>query len=102
VTIVADESAIDPQTGDDGANPDDTTHRPRTRPSDEMSTDEALSVDTVVISEHGRWAVDIVVVFSDGIVRKRIDDHSTKARAELSARMIERAAERDIRGPLNG
>jgi hypothetical protein len=35
-------------------------------------------------------------------VRKRIDGHSTKRRAELSANLIKRAAERDIRGPLNG
>jgi hypothetical protein len=56
----------------------------------------------VVVEERGRWAVDVVVVFADGIVRKRIDTHPTKARAELSARMIKRAAERDIRGPRNG
>ena len=68
----------------------------------DAAVDEALSVDTVVSEERGRWAVDIVVVFADGIVRKRIDTHATKARAELSARMIKRAAERDLRGPLNG
>jgi len=46
--------------------------------------------------------VEIVVVFADGVVRKRIDTHNTKARAELSANLIRRAAERDIRGPING
>ncbi|KAA0120883.1 hypothetical protein CIW51_02235 [Mycolicibacterium sp. P9-22] len=61
-----------------------------------------MAVETVVVPERGRWAVDIIVVFADGIVRKRIDTHPTQARAELSARMIKRAAERDIRGPLNG
>lgn len=75
---------------------------PDIEPHRDSSVDEALSVDTVVSEERGRWAVDIVVVFADGIVRKRIDTHATKARAELSARMIKRAAERDIRGPLNG
>ncbi len=68
----------------------------------EISTDEALDVQTVVVEERGRWAVDIVVVFADGVVRRRIDTHHTKSRAELSARLIKRAAERDIRGPIHG
>ncbi|MCV7219205.1 hypothetical protein H7J51_28495 [Mycobacterium crocinum] len=76
--------------------------RTKTTPRNDSSTDEALDVQTVVIEERGRWAVDIVVVFADGVVRKRIDTHNTKARAELSARLIKRAAERDIRGPLHG
>lgn len=76
--------------------------RPKTTVPDANSTDEALDVQTVVVEERGRWAVDIVVVFADGVVRKRIDTHNTRARAELSARLIKRAAERDIRGPLQG
>jgi hypothetical protein len=37
------------------------------------------------------------------VVRKRIDTHATRARAELSANLIKRAAaERDIRGPIHG
>jgi hypothetical protein len=103
VTIVAEHPDIDPHTNHDGDDaPDDTPTRPRTRRREDSSSDDALSVDTVVVEERGRWAVDIVVVFADGIVRKRIDSHPTKARAELSARMIKRAAERDLRGPLNG
>ena len=74
----------------------------RTRPRETSSAEEALAVETVVVRDRGRWAVDIIVVFADGIVRKRIDTHPTKVRAELSARLIKRAAERDIRGPLNG
>ena len=76
--------------------------RPKTTSRDDSSTDEALDVQTVVVEEKGRWAVEIVVVFADGVVRKRIDTHHTKARAELSARLIKRAAERDIRGPIHG
>ncbi len=76
--------------------------RPKTGISEHTSADEALGVQTVVVPERGRWAVDIVVVFADGVVRKRIDTHATQARAELSARLIKRAAERDLRGPLNG
>jgi hypothetical protein len=76
--------------------------RPKTTVQKGSSTDEALDVQTVVVEERGRWAVDIVVVFADGVVRRRIDTHNTKARAELSARLIKRAAERDIRGPIHG
>lgn len=64
----------------------------------ETSTDEAFDVQTVVVEEQGRWAVDIIVVFADGVVRKRIDTHATKARAELAADLIRRAAQRDIGG----
>lgn len=67
------------------------------------SADEALDVQTVVVEESGRWAVDIVVVFADGVVRKRINTHHTKARAEIAADLIRRAADRDIGGvPPNG
>ncbi|WP_431239490.1 hypothetical protein ACQ86B_07490 [Mycolicibacterium aichiense] len=76
--------------------------RPKTTVRTGSSSDEAVDVQTVVVEERGRWAVDIVVVFADGVVRKRIDTYHTKARAELSARLIKRAAERDIRGPIHG
>ena len=42
------------------------------------------------------------MVFADGVVRKRIDTHASRARAELSANLIRRAAERNITGPVNG
>jgi hypothetical protein len=100
---VTEQPDVDPRTDHPG---DPAAEEPpiqrRTQRRKDSSADEALSVDTVVSEERGRWAVDIVVVFADGIVRKRIDTHPTKARAELSARMIRRAAERDLRGPRNG
>ncbi|EKF24408.1 hypothetical protein C731_1613 [Mycolicibacterium hassiacum DSM 44199] len=68
----------------------------------ETSADEAFSVETVVVEERGQWAVDIVVVFADGIVRKRIETYHTRNLAEIAAKLIRRAAERDIKGPLNG
>lgn len=72
-------------------------------PRRETSTDTALDVQTVVVEERGRWAVEIIVVFADGVVRKRIHTHATKARAELAADLIRRAAERDIGGgPVSG
>ncbi len=76
--------------------------RPKTEARAGSSADDALEVQTVVVEERGRWAVEIIVLFADGVVRTRIDTHATKARAELSARLIKRAAEREIRGPVNG
>lgn len=66
--------------------------------SNRTATDQALDVQTVVVEESGRWFIDIVVVFADGVVRKRINSHATKARAELAADLIRRTAERDIGG----
>ena len=62
------------------------------------STDQALDVQTVVVEEDGRWVVEIVVVFADGVVRRRINSHHTRDRAELAADLIRRTAERDIGG----
>ncbi|CAN5496770.1 hypothetical protein BH10ACT9_BH10ACT9_34850 [soil metagenome] len=76
--------------------------RPKTEVRAASSADDALGVQTVVVEERGRWAVEIIVLFADGVVRTRIDTHPTKARAELSARLIKRAAERELRGPLHG
>ena len=77
--------------------------RPETVVRADSSADEALDVQTVVVPERGRWAVEIVVVFADGVVRKRINTHATKARADLAADLIRRAADRDIGGgPPNG
>jgi len=67
------------------------------------SADQALDVQTVVVEESGRWFVEIIVVFADGVVRKRIHSHATQARAELAADLIRRTADRDIgRGPVHG
>lgn len=66
------------------------------------TADDALGVEMMVYPEKGRWAVDIAVIFPDGVVRRRIDTYSTKTRAEIHAKYIKRGAERDLRGPLNG
>jgi hypothetical protein len=102
VIMVDEHPDIEPHPEHQGGDPSDEPSVRHTRRREDSSAEEALSVDTVVTEERGRWAVDIVVVFADGIVHKRIDTHPTKARAELSARIIMRAAERDLRGPLNG
>ena len=76
---------------------------PKTTVRADSAADEALDVQTVVVEDRGRrWAVEIIVVFADGVVRKRISTHPTKARAELSADLIKRTAERDIGGPAHG
>ncbi|MFM9032756.1 MAG: hypothetical protein ACKOQ4_00425 [Mycobacterium sp.] len=76
---------------------------PKTEVRQGSSADVALDVATVVVEESGRWVVEIVVVFADGVVRKRINSHATRARAELAADLIRRTAERDIGGgPVNG
>lgn len=63
----------------------------------------ARSVETMVVYDRGLWAVDIVVVFDDGVVHRRIDTYRTETRARISAKLIRRAAERDIGGgPVNG
>lgn len=62
-----------------------------------VSEDNARAVDAVVVPERGQWAVDVVVVFDDGVVRRRISTHRTRRRADLAADLIKRAAERDLR-----
>ncbi|MET7392790.1 hypothetical protein ABZS66_04750 [Dactylosporangium sp. NPDC005572] len=62
----------------------------------------ASGVEAVVVPEKGQWAVDIVVFFADGVVRKRIATYRTEALARISANCIRRGAERDIGGPVNG
>ena len=76
--------------------------RPKTEVRTDSAADDAHDVQTVVVEDHGQWAVE-VVVFADGVVRKRINTHRTKERAELAADLIKRAAERNIgRVPLAG
>ncbi|MBN3457752.1 hypothetical protein [Mycolicibacterium sp.] len=75
--------------------------RPKTTPRSTGRTEDALDVQTVVVEDRGQWAVEVVVVFPDGVVRNRVDICRTKARAELAASLIKRAAERDLRGFLN-
>jgi hypothetical protein len=70
--------------------------------ADDDSVGEALAVETIIVEERGQFVVEIAVVFANGIVRKRIDTHRTRRRAEIAAKLIKRAAERDLKGPLNG
>lgn len=86
-----------PQVPEPAAEPAGDPSVSRPQPSGHSSVDEAHEVQTVISYESGRWAVDLIVVFDDGVVRTRIDTFPTKGRAEISARLIKRAAERDPR-----
>ncbi|TPW16127.1 MAG: hypothetical protein FD127_319 [Acidimicrobiaceae bacterium] len=52
-------------------------------------------VSTEIVEERGRFTVVLDVVFDDGAVRHRLQTYHTRARAELAARIVRAAAERD-------
>ena len=51
-------------------------------------------VSTIVVADRGRFAVVLDVVFADGAVRHEVTTYHTRAKAEVAARMIKAAAER--------
>lgn len=67
-----------------------------------VNRDPAYAVDTVVVEEQRQWHVEIVVVFEDEVVRRRVGTYFTERRAEIAADLIKRTAERDISGPIHG
>jgi hypothetical protein len=64
--------------------------------------DEAYAVETVVVEDRRQWHVEIVVVFADEVVRRRVGTYFTERRAQIAADLIKRTAERDISGPIHG
>lgn len=74
-------------------------HRKRAEPT---GTHQAHTVETAIVAERGQWAVDIIVLFDDEVVRKRISVYRTERLARISADLIKRTAERDISGPQHG
>lgn len=60
------------------------------------------TAETEIIPERGQWAVDVIVIADDGVVRRRISTYRTEKLARISANLIRRAADRDIAGPING
>lgn len=67
-----------------------------------VNRDQAYAVDTVVVEERRQWHVEIVVVFEDEVVRRRVGAYFTERRAQIAADLIKRTAERDISGPIHG
>ena len=50
-----------------------------------------------IVEEAGRWVLYLDVVFADGAVRHRVQTYHTRAQAEVAARYVHAAAERDLR-----
>jgi hypothetical protein len=66
------------------------------------SADQTYAVEAEVVPDHGQWAVELVVLFDDEIVRKRIATYRTERLARISADLMKRTAEREIGGPVHG
>ena len=66
------------------------------------NVDETYAVETVVVEEQRQWHVEIVVVFEDEVVRRRVGSYFTERRARIAADLIKRTAERNIAGPIHG
>jgi hypothetical protein len=64
--------------------------------------EHASGVETFVVESHGEWHVEILVLFDDEMVRRRVGTYRTEKLATIAADLIKRAAERDISGPLHG
>lgn len=52
-------------------------------------------VSAEVVEERGRFIVVFDAVFPDGAVRHHVQSYHTRARAELAARLMRAAAERE-------
>lgn len=70
--------------------------------NEEMLGDRAYGVETYLEQVRGQWAVDIVVIFEDEVVRRRVNTYRTERMAQIAAEWIKRAAQRDIEGPIHG
>lgn len=67
---------------------------------------EALTVRAIIEPEKGRWVLTLEVVMvpdkPDYIVRHRIADYPTRERAEVAAKWIVTAADRNLPHPPLG
>jgi hypothetical protein len=75
---------------------DESDDKPRS------SRAHAHDVETAVVAERGQWHVEIIVVFEDEVVRRRVGTYFTERRAQIAADLIKRTAQRDISGPIHG
>ena len=48
------------------------------------------------------WVVYLDVLFVDGVIRRRIAAYASREKAEMSAKGMERVADRDLDGPPSG
>jgi hypothetical protein len=58
----------------------------------------AIAVETAIVKINGRWAVDLIVIMDDGVIRHRVDTYHSERLAVIHARYLKRGAERDIAG----
>ncbi|GAA1509697.1 hypothetical protein [Nocardioides humi] len=77
---------------------DDENERKEWRTRPPTGQHRAYEVDTVVVPDHGQWAVEVIVVFEDEVVRRRIDTYRTERLARISADLIKRTASRELPG----
>lgn len=59
--------------------------------------DEDPLVSARVVEERGRWQVILDFVFPDGAVRHQVNSYHTRQKAEVAARLMKAAAEREAR-----
>jgi hypothetical protein len=72
-------------------------------PNEPSSAEHAYAVEAEVVPDRGQWAVELIVLFADEVVRKRIATFRTERLARISADLMKRTAEREIGGgPVNG
>lgn len=74
--------------------------------TDGFPASDTVAVETSVSCEQGRWVVwlDVVQVpdHDPHVVRHRLGDYGTRAEAEVAARWMARAANRDLSSPPSG
>jgi len=67
---------------------------------------QALAVRAIIEHDRGRWALHLEVAMipdrEDYVVRHRIADYATEREAQVAARWITAAAERDLPHPPLG
>jgi hypothetical protein len=73
---------------------------------DRLFPNDALSVRAIIEPEKGRWVLTLEVLMvpdtPDYIVRHRIADYPTRNRAEVAAKWIVTAADRNLPHPPLG
>lgn len=89
-------------TPDEGSPPEAAHDHNRETNPQPTGTHQAYTVETVVVPERGQWAVDIIVLFDDEVIRKRISTYRSERLARISADLVRRTAEREITGPPSG
>jgi hypothetical protein len=62
----------------------------------------ALRAYARIEREAGMWVVYLEILFTDGVLRKRIAAYPSREKAEMAAHWMGRIADRDLDGPPTG